>query len=428
MAGMAHPPSSTHPEPTADPTLAFDPMDMERTKDWDLLRRIRNECPVMRPTAGVVFTARHGDTAKVFKDAKGFSSAGDMRAPGVTVSEEESFLGELDPPLHPKIRRILLRGFTLQAANDDEDWTRGNVRRRLDAIKAAGGADLMAGLAIALPGSIAAHALGIPDEMHDQVMDWCNEVLHSTWPYTGATDQGTGIAACFPELAAQIDAWIAEREAASDAGAASEADAPPGLLTVMVKATDESGWRIHHDHIRTLTINILAGSLSASYMIGNLLYRFLTDEGFAGALRSDPKTIPAAVEETLRMEAPVTFLMRTIKRDTEIGGCPVFAGEHVMLGIASSGRDDTVYPDAEEFRLDRVDPPEHLAFGFGPHLCLGNHLTRMVGKVVLEEFIDTFPPGTVALAPDFAWECVAHVQEYGPEHLEVVARSAADDR
>jgi cytochrome P450 len=415
MTAMAHPPSSMHPAPVADPELAFDPMDMERTKDWALLRRIRNECPVMRPTAGVVFTATHADTAKVFKDAKGFSSAGDMRAPGVTVPEEESFLGELDPPLHPKIRRILLRGFTLQAANDDEDWTRANVRRRLDAIKAAGRSDLMADLAIALPGSIAAHSLGIPDDMHDQVMDWCNEVLHSTWPYTGATEKGTGIKECFPELSAQIDAWIAERAEAPDG------QVPAGLLSVMVRTTDEAGWRIHPDHIRTLTINILAGSLSASYMIGNLLYRFLTDEGFAHALRTDRSKIPATVEETLRMEAPVTFLMRTIKRDTEIGGCPVFAGEHVMLGIASSGRDESVYPDAEEFRLDRVDPPEHLAFGFGPHLCLGNHLTRMVGKVVLEEFIDTFAPGTVALAPDFVWECVAHVQEYGPEHLEVVA-------
>ncbi len=419
---MAHSPSSAHPAPVADPTLAFDPMDMERTKDWALLRRIRNECPVMRPTAGVVFTAGHADTARVFKDAKGFSSAGDMRAPGVTVPEEESFLGELDAPLHPKIRRILLRGFTPQAAIDDEDWTRANVRRRFETLKASGGGDVMAALAIPLPGSIAAHALGIPDDRHDQVMDWCNEVLHSTWPYTGATERGVGIAASFPELTAQVDAWIAER---AGAGNDSDADsaAPPGLLTVMARATDADGWRIDPDHIRTLTINILAGSLSASYMIGNLVHRYLTDADFATALQTDRSKIPAAVEETLRMEAPVTFLMRTIKRDTEIGRCPVFEGEHVMLGIASSGRDETVYDDAEVFRLDRVDPVEHLAFGAGPHLCLGNHLTRMVGKVVLEELIDMFPPGSITLAPGFVWECVAHVQEYGPEHLEVVIAS-----
>ena len=89
--------------------LAFDPMDASKTKDWDLLARIRQSQPVLRPTEGVVFTARFDDTATVFKDARRFSSAGDMRAPGVTVPEEESFLGELDAPLHPKIRRILLR-------------------------------------------------------------------------------------------------------------------------------------------------------------------------------------------------------------------------------------------------------------------------------------------------------------------------------
>jgi cytochrome P450 len=170
-----------------------------------------------------------------------------------------------------------------------------------------------------------------------------------------------------------------------------------------------------------LTVNILAGSLSSSYMLGNLLYRYLVDEeGFAAVLRADRSKIPAAVEESLRHEAPVTFLFRTAKVDTEISGCPVHAGEHVMLGILSANRDESVYPDAEEFRLDRADPPEHLAFGAGPHLCLGNHLTRMVGRVVLEEVIDRFAPGQLALAPGFEWVCVAHIQEYGPETLDVV--------
>jgi len=169
-------------------------------------------------------------------------------------------------------------------------------------------------------------------------------------------------------------------------------------------------------------MNVLAGSLSASYMIGNLYYRFLTNEdGFADTLRADGSLIPAAVEESLRFEAPVTFLMRTAKQETVIGGCPVHQGEHIMMGIASAGRDEQVYPDADRFRLDRVDPVEHLAFGAGPHLCIGNHLTRMVGKVMLEETIGAFPPGTLALVPDYEWVCVAHMQEYGPETLEVIA-------
>jgi cytochrome P450 len=94
----------------------------------------------------------------------------------------------------------------------------------------------------------------------------------------------------------------------------------------------------------------------------------------------------------------------------------------MMMGIASANRDDAVFPDGSEFRLDRENVRQHLAFGAGPHLCLGNHLTRMVGKVVLEETLDLFPPGVLSLAPGYEWKCVAHPMEYGPESLDVVVK------
>jgi cytochrome P450 len=155
-------------------------------------------------------------------------------------------------------------------------------------------------------------------------------------------------------------------------------------------------------------------------MLGNLLYRLLSESDFQETLRNDRSLIPTAVEESLRFEAPVLFLFRSARSETEIGGCPVHQGEHIMLGIASAGRDESAYPDANQFRLDRTGEPEHLAFGAGPHICLGNHLTRMVGRVVLEEVLDLFPPGTLSLAPDFEWVCVAHILEYGPDRLDVV--------
>jgi cytochrome P450 len=388
-------------------------MDTSRTKDWDLLARIRRERPVLRPTEGVVYTSLWKDTDEVFRGYRKFSSVGDMRAPGVTVPMEESFLGEIDAPLHPKIRRLLLQGFTLKNANAAEDWTRANVRRRMSPIAEQGKGDFMATLAIPLPGSVAAHALGIPDELHDQVMDWCNELLHSTWPALGKTERGEGIANAFPEFAAVLDELIAARR---------DAETPPDdLLTIMVRNEGEDGWKLPEQHVRTLAINILAGSLSASYMIGNLLYRYITDvDGFAKVLEADRDLIPAAVEESLRFEAPVAFLFRTALEDLEIGGCPVHQGDHMMMGIASANRDDEVFPDGSTFRLDRENVRKHLAFGAGPHLCLGNHLTRMAGKVILEEMLEMFPPGTLRLADGYEWTCVAHPMEYGPETLDVV--------
>lgn len=409
---MSQPPESDEHREPVDEAYAFDPTNPEQAKDFGRMARIREEKPVCRPAENLVITTKYADTAKAFKDAKRFSSVGDMRAPGVVVSEEESFLGELDAPLHPKIRRILMKGFTRSGATAEEPWTREEVRRRLGALVARGQGDLMEEFSIPLPGSVSAHAIGIPDALHDPVMGWCNELLHSSWPATGRTERGEGIALSFPELAACLDGLIQERASAG-------ASAPADLLTLMVQTRGDDGWSIAPEHVRTLVINILSGSLSASYMLGNLIHRLLTDPGFEAALRQSDDAIARSVEETLRLEAPVTFLMRTARGEGEIGGCPVHKGEHIMLHIGAANRDAEAYPDPDSFRLDREDPPEHLAFGLGPHICLGNHLTRLIGRVVLEEMLVLLETSEISLAPDFEWECVNHLQEYGPERLPV---------
>lgn len=403
--------------PKVDEAYAFDPTDPEQAKDFDRMSRIRSEQPICRPAENLVLTTRYADTATGFRDAKRYSSVGDMRAPGVVVPEEESFLGELDSPLHPKIRRILIKGFTRRRAAEAEPWTRAEVKRRLAGIAARGEGDLMADFAVPLPGSVSAHVLGIPDALHDDVMRWCNELLHSTWPTTGETEKGQGIEACFPELAACLDGLIRERAESGDA-------APDDLLSLMVSTQAEDGWSIGAHHTRTLIVNILAGSLSASFMLGNLFYRLLTDRSFEAALRRDASLIPKAVEESLRLEAPVTFLMRTAREDGELGGCPIHRGEHMMLHIGAANRDPEVYPDPDAFRLDREGSPEHLSFGIGPHVCLGNHLTRVVGRVALEEVLALGAERRLRLVPGFEWECVNHLQEYGPERLEVRVEDA----
>lgn len=396
--------------PGIDAEFAFDPNDAAKAKDFALMARIRSEKPVCRPADNIVLVTRHADVTAVFRDSKRFSSVGDMRAPGIVVPPEESFLGELDAPLHPKIRRVLHRTFTIAKAKESEPFTRRAVRRRLERIAAAGKGDLMAEFATVIPGSVSADLLGFPEEQHAQLMTWCDELLHSSWPPTGRTEKGEGIAAGFPELTACIDEQI-ERRIADDTC--------DDLLASMVRSRGDDGWQIGAHHTRTLVVNMLAGSLSATYMVGNLLYRLLTDAGFVAALRADDVRIDRAVEESLRYEAPVAFLWRTARADAEIAGTPVFAGEHIMCHITAGNRDEAAYPDAESFRLDRIDPPEHLAFGAGPHLCLGNHLTRLIGRVVIEETLALMERTRLELAPGFVWHCVNHLQEYGPEHLPV---------
>ena len=399
---------------TAD-EFAFNPFDPNETQHmWPLLARMRAEAPLTRPVEGMAFVARYADNAEVFKDNKRFSSAEGFRGPGVVVPDEESFLGEIDPPLHPRIRRLLLRAFTLQQANATEPWIRAQVRALLDAFRARGGGDMMHDIATPLPTAVAGHALGIPDEHHDQISRWCHDLLHSTWPQTNATERGVGIGGAFPEFAALLDGLIAERRALGDA-------APDDLLTRMVRARGDDGWCLSDVHIRTLAVNTLAGSLSLTYLMGNLFHRFVTDpDNFTEVLRADPGKIPLAVEESLRFEPPVLFLFRTATADTEVAGCPVHQGERLITGIGSANRDESKYEHADEYRLDRAELPEHLSFGTGPHICLGDHLTRVEGRIVLEEMLDVFGPGELALAPGYELRYVAMFLEYGPETLDVV--------
>ena len=395
--------------------FAFNPFDPAQTQHmWDLMARMRAEAPVTRPTEGFVYLASHADNKAAFRDAKRLSSAEGFRAPGVVVPDEESFLGEIDPPLHTNVRRFLLRAFTIQTAAAVEPWTRDFVRRCLGRVVDAGGGDLLPMLCVPIPGAVTGHSLGLPEDQLERVAELCNELLHSTWPQMNATDDGVGIGGAFPELAEIIDTAIAEHRAAGD-------DAPDDLLTRMIRA-EADGQRLSDLHIRTLAVNSVAGSLSLTYMLGNLLHRFITDEeGFTSKLRADRGLIPMAVEESLRFEPPVLFLFRTAKEDVELGGCPVHQGERIITGIASANRDETVWEHADEYRLDREALPDnHLSFGEGPHLCLGNHLTRMIGRVVLEEAIDQFAPGQLRLAEGYELHLVPMFLEYGPDSLDVV--------
>ena len=138
-------------------------------------------------------------------------------------------------------------------------------------------------------------------------------------------------------------------------------------------------------------------------------------------MRADPSLIPKAVEESLRYEAPVLFLFRSAREDIDLGGCPVHTGDHLMLHIgAAQPRRAGLRRTPRSSGSTAAATPSTSRSAPGPHLCLGNHLTRMVGKVVLEEVLAVFPPGSMRLADGFEWECVDHMLEYGPERLDVV--------
>ena len=399
---------------SAPSPYAFDPFYPKQTQQqWEQLALLRREAPVSRPLPGFVYVARYEDVKAVFRDAATFSSREGFRGPGVVVPEEESFLGEIDPPAHPQLRSLMREAFRPGLERGAEPFTRAYARAKLDALAEAGGGDLVSALGIVLPPAVTAHMLGIPTGEIERVGRWGFELLHSSWPATNRTERGEGLGGAFPEFAAFLDEQIARRRR--------QPDPPDDLITRMTRASVE-GRALSDVQIRTLCANCLLASQSTANLIGNLMLRFLSDPDFERRLRTEREVIPAAIEESLRFEPPVLFLFRTALRDTELSGEKIFAGERIVLGIASGNRDESVYERAGEYWLDRGWPnaPQILSFGPGPHLCLGNQIARMEARVVLELVMERFAPGALALEPDFELHFVPMFLEYGPERLDVV--------
>lgn len=401
-----------------DSRWAFDPFDAQQTQHMtERWAEMRREAPITRPRSGFVFVARHADVKAVFRNNVDYSAREGFRAPGVVVPEEESFLGEIDPPAHMRLRMLMMQAFRPGLERKAEPFTRAYTDAKLAALEAAGGGDLVSALGIHLPPAVTAHVLGIPTGEIERVGHWGFELLHSSWPATNRTERGEGLGGAFPEFAAFLDEQIAWRRG--------HASPPDDLITRMIHATDTEGRPLSSLQIRTLCANCLLASQSTANLIGNLLHRFLSVPAFEGTLRAEPARIPAAVEESLRFDAPVLFLFRTAKHDTELAGEKILGGERIVMGIASGNRDERVYERPDEFRIERwPGAAEHLTFGPGPHLCLGNQLARMEARVVIERVLERFPAGALALAPGYRRTNVPMFLEWGPERLDLVIDAA----
>ncbi len=399
--------------------FSFDPFDHRQTQDmWELMRELRARAPVSRPRPGFVYLARHADIRQAFKDSSNYSSAEGFRGEGVVVPVEESFLGEIDPPLHQELRALLRQVFRPGIEDQAEGFARRYINDLWHDIAARGGADLVSGFAYHIPSAVTTHLLGIHTDHNERVGQWGYELIHSSWPEKNATERGVGLAGAFPEFATFLDTQIAERRARDVPG--------NDLISLMVRAEVEGGRKLSNLQIRTLAANVLLASLSTSNLIGNLLYRFVSDEGFESALRQNPDRIVNAVEESLRFEPPAMFMLRTARNNIELHGEVIRQGERVLLGIASGNRDESVFEDADSFRIDRPNAKDHLSFAPGVHHCVGNQLARMEARVVLESAVEIFAPGQLRTAPGYRFENVPMFLELGPNTLDVVVDRRAD--
>ncbi|MFY1634015.1 cytochrome P450 [Solwaraspora sp. WMMB335] len=348
----------------------------------DLLDR----CPVAWTEAygGVWVVSGHQDAVRVLREWTTFSSYQDHHDPtsprrGTSTPPQPqlSVPLELDPPASTVYRRLLSGPFSPQQARQREPFIREITTACLDRITESGAADLVAALTNPVPAIVTLDILGLPLPLWERYAWAVHRIVHSP----PASAQASRAAAAVGDMMADVGQTVVRRRT----------DPTDDLISLLATATGDDGRLLPLDHVISACGLVIAGGVdTTTALVSHALHWLHRHPAQRERLIAEPARIPVAVEEFLRVAAPVQFMTRTATRDVELGGQRIAAGERVMVSFAAANRDPAVFDCPAQVRLDRT-PNRHLAFGSGVHRCVGAHLATVQAVVMLQEVLRRIP-------------------------------------
>jgi cholest-4-en-3-one 26-monooxygenase len=344
------------------------------------LRREEPVCWVDREGGGFWAVTTHPEVSSIGADPQRFSSSRGILVDEIgTTYDAPPTMMHTDPPQHTRYRRLVQPGFKPSMVRLMEAGVTAKAKALLGPFQSGEAVDVVEALSIPFPLQVICELLGVDGSQWRRFFEWSEAVI------PGESERSDEERA---ELQAEMWAYLV--------GVAEERRASPADDLVSVLATVGSDPEVGGDE---LTEAELAMFLIQLLVAGNETTRNLLSGGLVAlaerpdqwaVLRSDPALVPSAVEELLRWTTPVISFMRTATAPTTIRGVAVAEGDPVLLVYASANRDEEVFgPDSGQVRVDR-HPNPHVAFGFGPHFCLGAALARLEARVVLSELLLRF--------------------------------------
>ncbi len=384
--------------------MAFDPLMAEGASPE--LAELRGGCPVSRTPDGPWYIARYADVLSATKDVYRFEAS--FREPGVVIPEEEQLISEIPEPRHGQVRRIINSAIAAHRIGRIEPFCEALCDDLLDGLLARSGpVDLVSEFVMPVPNSVIAHLLGAPPEGFRLWAAWSDEVVQGSWPATNRNERGEGLAGAHPEFASYVDQLITDRRAQ-----------PRDDFITRLLQTEVDGRGLSDLEARThLIFLFISGNETTRHLISNLLWTIANNRNLFEDLRADHELVGPAVEESLRLDPPIRFLLRNCMADVQLHGEQLRPRDKVAFGLLSANRDEAVFDDPHAFRLDRPETRNHLAFGGGPHVCPGSSLARLEGRVALKTFVERVA-GVRPLEPG-VYEEVEVPWAHGPKSLRV---------
>jgi hypothetical protein len=374
-----------------DPAIAQDPH-----AAW---RHLRQECPVAHSEAqgGYWILTTYRDVVSAAVDPAHFSSRS-ITIPRALGGAELADRPPItyDPPRHIAYRRLVLPGFSTRQALRWRPQMERLARAAIESFADQGHCDAAGEYARAIPVGVMCTIYGAPTELEPQFRSWAHDIFRS--------DDMTRGQQAIEEISTYFLAQIEERRAR------------PGedMVSLLLRSEVDGQRLTEAELLGALTLILVAGLDTVWSVLSNTLRYLATDADSRRRLAAEPSLIPTAVEEFLRVFAPAA-VARVTTCPVAVNGTDIGSDESVLLAFPAANRDPEVFPDPDTVILDRPNN-KHVAFGYGPHRCLGSALARLELEVALTEWLRVIPE--FELEPGAAIE-YSPGQNWGPQTVPV---------
>lgn len=353
---------------------------------------LRSKCPVSRESPyGVMAVTGHKEACTVYKEAA-FSACVSVAGPfaGVSFESDSDDIGELieqhrdkipmsehivtqDPPDHTRTRGLLSRLLTPKRLKENEDFMWRLADQQLDTFVDRGSCEFLEDYARPFSTLVIADLLGVPEKDHEEFREaMTNETV-------GALDDDSPTHNPLVWLDDTFSSYVIDRRR----------EPRDDVLTALALAKYPDGSTPEViDVVHLATFVFSAGQETTTKLLSAGMRVLAERPDIQSLLREDRSRIPAFLEETLRMESPVKSHFRLARQSTTVGDVPIAAGTTMMLLPGACNRDPAKFDEPHEFRIDRPNVREHVAFGRGSHSCPGAPLARAEGRISLNRILD----------------------------------------
>jgi cytochrome P450 family 142 subfamily A polypeptide 1 len=393
-----------------DEMTLFDPQILKCPYHYD--RSLREQAPVYQdPASGVYIVAtydlvREAHRAKdIFSNEFGLAVGAAMEvAPEVRAVADTTYnLGKgtlltIDDPEHKVFRDAVKDWFTAEHFQTYEPWIRRRTRELLDGLAAKSECSLVEEFARPLPLSVIMHVLGMPPELFDKAFKWTVDnvtVLSQVADTASLVEANKGLKEEYDWFVQALDARRGRPVA--------------DLLGVISNSKYADRPCTTEEQLSYCTQFLVAGNETTTATLAECMRQLCLNPDQMEAVRNDRSLIPNMVEESLRLATPTSNMWRYMKEDYELGGVLIPKGAMVLLKYFSSNHDESLFEEPGKFDVTRQNARRHIAFGFGTHVCIGQHLSKLEMNVAWEEIFDRLD--------DLQLACAAEELEYMPNIL-----------